>query len=175
MAVIANAILIKFQGGWTGVSDIEESEPGQDHPYGRRVEASMTTNAVSQYQAQLDGTKQLILSVAEAVTVGLEPRGGDEPYFGFNLGDTVNITNSAGNGVVAREVWSITVDLDSEGELVYTPELNARKIEPLRAAYQRQKEMGNSSFQKPDPGDSSSPDLALAPFIDAEIAKELED
>lgn len=165
MAIVANALLIKFEGGWTGVGDVEDigvppgvGIPGLGHPYGRRVEGMLTTNARSQYEAQVLGVSSMVLSVAEVCTVGIEPRGGDEPYIDFGLGDYIDVTDSTGTTTVHRDVWAIGVSTDELGEVIYTPEINALKIEPVRSVVNRQKVMGGPIFATPDPGDSASPD-----------------
>lgn len=113
-----NKLLVKFPGGYLqrAVTPVT----------GARIrEGSLSVDVVTLGEAARIAVTLLsaMSEPALEVTAAIEPRGGDEPYADFNLGDEVTVPNVAGTGTAARVV-GLTLTFDAEGAPIHVPELD---------------------------------------------------
>jgi hypothetical protein len=117
--MITNALLVKYQGGYVEVTD--DTSIGADG----RFEGYLTVQVSSEADAIAAGTAMLAVTTTAqpAVSLGIEPSTGDEPYVDFGVGDTVTVPTPSG-GTLTERVVSLTVTEDDEGDPTFVPEVN---------------------------------------------------
>lgn len=110
----ANALLVQWSAGYTEVNDADEIED-----YGDRVEAFLSTDAGTVFEAQRLGRVDLRRRAFDervAVLLTIEPRDSTEcPYEGFGMRDTIEVTNVAEDGFDTSRVLAIHFEQDDLG------------------------------------------------------------
>lgn len=147
----ANALLIQYASGFTDVEDA-----GEITAFGCRVEDFLPTDAATAVEAERLGRVELQRRIADsraAVLVDIEPlTGGDNgdcPYFGFALGDYIDIPQIDGVGVDTLQVLAITCDTDAENYAVWRLEANARWRAPAVEVEGLLRQIGGKTMGSP--------------------------
>lgn len=138
-APYANALNTQWEGGF-----VIEDDATAIVSYGTRVEAGFSSDAGSEDGARLDAKYQLFLMSQEqypALVAQVEPTGfADCPYEGFQVGQYVDATTSAGTETV--RCLSIGCQQDPLGYAVWTCELNQKLDVPERRNEQLLQQIG---------------------------------
>ena len=125
MASSANALLVRWNGGYTSVVDAASIAV-----HGRR-EQLLTLGAVHDRALAVQVAQAVLAQYANptvGIAAGLESVGGDEPYVDFTVGDLILAPDETGAIVQVRTV-GVTVTEDEIGAVSYTPELGTLRQE----------------------------------------------
>lgn len=115
-----NRLFVKYLGGFTVVEDAADvSARGAHESF-----VSLRVDKVDAAQALATEMLTEANTVLEAIVVGVLPTAGAVPYDDYAVGDTVQAPTSAG-GEGAQRVVGLTVTETDDGEVRYSPELNA--------------------------------------------------
>lgn len=141
--MIVNTLLIRWAGGWREVAVAESTTT-----HGRR-EALLGLGAL-QSTAEVDrvaaGQFAVYANPRTEINIDLaEVDDDDRPYFGFGVGDTINVPDIDGT-MAAERVVGLTASLDDDGRVTYAPDLKDVILTAQERARQNDQKMTAGSL-----------------------------
>jgi hypothetical protein len=113
-----NVVLVKYPQGY-----LERSDPARVAAEGR-YEAYLELNI--EYRQLVETVADALLAATSSpwrTTIGFQPAStAEEPYTGFNVGDTITFPDQTG-AIVSQRVMSVSVTMDENGEPIFVPEV----------------------------------------------------